>query len=517
MLAVVAPACPIRAEGPATRMRLTDPRHLTERLGRRLTPRREDGPPGAAGPSHAAGRSHPARADARARPHGTGWRSGVTPTVVVLGVISFFTDLSSEMIVPFRLIFLVQVLGTPLGIAGLIEGLAEGATGILKVVAGRRADRVSDRRGLIIGGYSLSNLSKPLLALVTAWPPALGLILIDRAGKAVRVSPRDALIAESAPPDRRGVAFGFHRGADTLGAALGPLLAVVILAATANRLRDVFAWTLIPGVLAIVCAVVFLRDPRSARRSVRGNATRHHENIADTEIPRTGSDTADVAQYAGLDDGVRAPRERPWSGLGSRFWLFAAIATCFALGNSSDAFLFLRTEGLEASLAAVPLVYFAFNVVYALLATPFGAISDRIGRLPVLAVGYAAFTLVYLGWTRAHAPWHAWVLFLAYGVYYAATEGIARAFVADLVPGERRGTALGWYNGLTSAAALPANLAGAWLWSQLGPGATFGLGAWLGAVALGLLIAWWPWLKSNPRPWPDDARTDGGPFYRDLN
>jgi MFS family permease len=471
-----------------------------------------------------------------------GWLRGVTPTVAILGVTSFFTDLSSEMIVPLRLIFLVQVLGTPLAIAGLIEGLAEGATGFLKVVSGRAADRVSDRRSLIVGGYTLSNLSKPLLALVGTWPPALALILSDRAGKAVRGSPRDALIAESAPPDRRGMAFGFHRGADTLGAALGPLLAVAILAVTGNRLRDVFGWTIVPGVLAIVCAVVFLRDPRAARRSVRDGGTLHNEGTEDTEntenrrpeARETGQGAAggrrarrpqpwsatrrgDTGAKAGEASAAGRTGERPWSGLGPRFWLFAAIGTCFALGNSSDAFLFLRTEGLEASLAAVPLIYCAFNVVYALLATPFGALSDRIGRLPVLAVGYAAFTLVYLGWTRAHAPWHAWALFLAYGVYYAATEGIARAFVADLAPTGRRGTALGWYNGLTGAAALPANLAGAWLWSRLGPGATFGLAAWLGAVAFCLLIAWWPWLKANPRPWPDYTTADGGPFYRTLN
>jgi MFS family permease len=185
--------------------------------------------------------------------------------------------------------------------------------------------------------------------------------------------------------------------------------------------------------------------------------------------------------------------------LGARFWLFAAVGTVFALGNSSDAFLFLRTEGLEASLVAVPLVYFAFNVVYALLATPLGSLSDRFGRLPVLALGYAAFTLVYLGWTRASAPWHVWALFAVYGAYYAATEGVARAFVADLVPRGRRGTALGWYGALTGLAALPANIVGAWLWTQYGPGITFALGAWLGATALGLLLAWWPWLRDPTR------------------
>ncbi|HZU78061.1 MAG TPA: MFS transporter [Dehalococcoidia bacterium] len=401
------------------------------------------------------------------------WLRGLSPTVAVLGVISLFTDMSSEMIAPLRLIFLVQTLGTPFAIAGLIEGAAEGATSVFKVLAGRAADRMRSRKRLIVAGYGASNLSKPLLALAASWPVALVLVLVDRTGKAVRGSPRDAMLADAAAPELRGAAFGLHRSADTLGAALGPLLAAAILAGTASNLRAVFAWTLIPGLLAVACAVLFLRDPRRRR-------------------PSPG--TAAVALDAG-----RQATPTP-AAFGPRFWLFTAAAVVFAVGNSSDAFLFLRTEGLEASLAAVPLVYFVFNLVYALLATPLGGLSDRIGRLPLLVAGYAAFALVYLGWTQARLAWQAWVLFACYGVYYAATEGVARAFVADLVPRARRGAALGWFNGLTGVAALPANLIGAWLWSTLGAGATFAFGAWLGAVACGLLLAWWPWLRHAGRP-----------------
>jgi MFS family permease len=407
------------------------------------------------------------------------WFAGITRVVLVLGLISLFTDISSEMIVPLRLLFLVQVLGTPLALAGLIEGVAEGATSLLKIGSGRLADRLPSRRGLVVAGYGGSNLAKPLMALVTTWPAALGLVLIDRGGKAVRGSPRDAMLADAVPSERRGKAFGFHRSADTLGAAIGPLLALLILALTAGNLRAVFAWTLVPGLMALAVALLFLRDPRP----------KHAPDAAAERAP-TGAEAA-------------APRRRALAGLGPRFWLFTAVATCFALGNSSDAFLFLRTEGLEASLVAVPLLYFAFNLVYALLATPLGALSDRWGRLPVLAVGYAAFTLVYLGWARATASWQPWVLFAVYGVYYAATDGVAKAFVSDLVPRARRGTALGWFNGLTGMAAVPANVVGGWVWAQWGPGATFGLGAWVGAVALALLIAWWPWLRRDPLPWPE--------------
>jgi MFS family permease len=402
-------------------------------------------------------------------------RRSIPAIVYVLGASSLFTDIASEMIVPLRLIFLVQTLGTPLALAGLIEGLAESATSLLKIWAGRLADQTRSRRGLVTWGYGISAAAKPLLALVPSWLPALALVLVDRAGKAVRVSPRDAMIADATPEPIRGRAFGLHRSADTLGAAVGPLLALLILNTTGGNLRAVFGWTLIPGALAVAIALLFLR----ARR------TRQTVEISETAA-------------ASAATGARG-------GFGARFWLFAALATCFALGNSSDAFLFLRTEGLESSLVAVPLVYFAFNLVYALLATPLGSLSDRWGRLPVLAGGYLAFTLVYTGWTQATNTAQVWALFLLYGAYYAATEGVARAFVADLIPPARRGAALGWYNGLTGAAALPANIVGAWLWGQFGPGATFAMGAWLGAISFGLLLAWWPWLRRSPRPFPDDA------------
>jgi MFS family permease len=401
----------------------------------------------------------------KSKPPRPGWRAGITRVIVLLGAASLFTDISSEMIAPLRLLFLVQVLGTPLILAGLIEGLAEGVTSILRLYSGRLADRVSRRVPLVISGVTLSNLIKPGLSVVASWPQALGIVLLDRTGKAVRGSPRDVMIADEVTKEHRGKAFGFHRGMDTLGAAFGPLAAAWLLFLHPNDLRAVFAWTLLPGLLAILVVLLLLRVRRAQ--------------------PKEEQREPAAAQEGGA--------------LGTRFWLFLVVATVFALGNSADAFLFLRTEGLEESLTAVPIVYFGFNLVYAALAAPLGALSDRWGRLPVLAGGYAAFSIVYLGWALATQPWHAWGLFLFYAVYYAATEGVARAFVGDLVPQARRGTALGWFNGLTGASAIPANLLGGWLWIQWGPIATFGLSAWAGLVALGLLLAWWPWLR-RPRP-----------------
>ncbi|HMA36931.1 MAG TPA: MFS transporter, partial [Chloroflexia bacterium] len=191
--------------------------------------------------------------------------------------------------------------------------------------------------------------------------------------------------------------------------------------------------------------------------------------------------------------------------LGARFWLFTAISTVFALGNSSDAFIFLRTEGLEHTLEAVPLVYFGYNLVYSLLGTPLGALSDRWGRAPVLITGYLAFAGVYAGWALANQSWHAIVLFLIYGVYAAATDGVSKAMVTDVIPKAQRGTALGWYNGMTGFVALPANVLGGWLWSNFGPTATFAFGAWSGVVAAALMLAWLPWLLGKRPLTPVEA------------
>jgi MFS family permease len=401
--------------------------------------------------------------------------AGISRNVLVLGAVSFFTDVSSEMIVPIRILFLVLVLRTPLPLAGLIEGVAESTASLLKIVAGRMSDRPSRRKPLILFGYGVSNGVKPLLAFVTGWPLALLLIFFDRVGKGVRGSPRDAMMADSTPKQYMGKAFGFHRSMDTFGAAVGPLLTYFILVMTAGDLSSVFLWTAVPGVLSVLIILVFLRDRRK---------------------PQEDADKAVSADATPL----KAERKMsvPARVLGRRFWMFTAISAVFAIGNSSDAFIFLRTAGLESSILAVPLIYFAYNMVYAAFATPLGALSDKLGRLPVLMTGYVAFGLVYLGWAVATEAWNAWVLFLVYGIYAAATEGVGKAFVADMVPKEYRGTAMGWFNGLTGFAALPANLVGGWLWSVAGAPATFMFGAWTSAVAVALVIAWLPWLRRKP-------------------
>lgn len=408
--------------------------------------------------------------------------TGLTRNVFVLGAVSFFTDMSSEMIVPIRILFLVIVLRTPLPVAGLIEGIAESTSSLLKIVAGRLSDHPSRRKPLIFFGYTLSNGVKPILAFVTAWPIALILIFFDRVGKGVRGVPRDAMMADSTPREHMGKAFGFHRSMDTLGAAVGPLFTYFILFFTGGDLRAVFMWTLLPGILSVIVMVLFLRERRasaleSRRQEAEGNIVNRNSEIENPKLEK---------------------RKFRASELGTRFWMFTIICTIFALGNSSDAFIFLRTTELETSIAAVPLIYFAYNLVYAALATPLGVLSDRWGRIPVLMFGFFAFGLVYLGWAYATQGWEAWVLFVIYGIYAAATEGVAKAFITDLVPKEARGTAIGWFSGMTGFASLPANVIGGWLWGIASAPATFIFGAWMSGLALGLLIAWLPWLRSKP-------------------
>jgi MFS family permease len=394
---------------------------------------------------------------------------GITRNVFVLGLVSFFTDIASEMITPIRSIFLATVLLAPLPVIGLIEGIAESTSSLLKIISGWMADRNPNRKPLIVFGYGLASLVKPLLAFVVTWQAALAIIFAERIGKGVRTTPRDAVLADSTAPRHFGKAFGFHRSLDTMGAAVGPLITAAILLVVGQGeegIRTVFLWTAVPGVAAVLVLVFFLRE------RVRVDAAQARLQAQQ-----------EVAHYA-------SP-----SALGARFWMFTAIATLFALGNSSDAFLFLRAQSLGDALATIALVYFAYNAVYALLATPLGALSDRWGRLPILLSGYVVFGLVYAGWAVATQSWNSWLLFMLYGVYTAATDGVARAYVSDLAPQQSRGLALGWFNGLTGFAALPANILAGWLWTTFGAPAAFQYGAFIAALSVALLIAWLPWLR----------------------
>jgi MFS family permease len=374
----------------------------------------------------------------------------LTRNVLAAGLVSFFTDIASEMIVPVLPLFLTSVVGAPVAAVGLIEGVAESTASLVRVFAGVLSDRSGRRKPLMLLGYGLGNVTKPLLAVSTTWPQVLAIRFGDRFGKGIRGAPRDALIADSVDPAVRGRAFGFHRTMDTAGAAVGPLLASGTLALTGDDPRAVFWLASLPGLVSVVVGLLLLRDRPVGPR--------------DAQAPRLG-----------------------FRRLGRPFGLLTAVSTLFALGNSSDAFLILRAQNVGMAVAVIPLAYFSFNALYSLLSTPIGILSDRVGRLPLLVAGYAIFAVVYAGFALAGDALLAGGLFLLYSAYYALTEGTARALVTDLVPPSLRATALGTYATTTGVALLPASVIAGALWDQVGPWAPFAYGAVLAATAALLL------------------------------
>lgn len=381
--------------------------------------------------------------------------AGVSRNVLALGITSFFADISGEMIYPLVPIFLTAVLGAPVAAVGLIEGVAESTASIVKVVSGVWSDRIGRRMPLVLGGYGIAAVAKLLLAVALGWPMVLLARFVDRFGKGFRGSPRDALIAESALPEQRGRAFGFHRSMDTAGAVVGPLLALLLVALLNNRLRLVFAIAVIPGVLSVL-ALALVREPRAA-------------------APRLEKASSTLSfSLAGLD---------------RRLVLFLVAGLIFALGNSSDVFLILRAKGLGLSTTAVVLAYVLYNFVYMGAALPAGIVSDRRGRRNVYVGGLLVFALVYAGFAFAHRGLVVWPLFAVYGLYIALTDGVSKAFIADLAPKERRATILGTYGTLTGLAALIASVAAGLLWDRVNPAAPFALGAGTALIAAALMLA----------------------------
>lgn len=388
-------------------------------------------------------------------PGHVGWRQrlfgGLPRNVVLLGVTSFFADISGEMIYPLVPIFLTVTLGAPVAVVGLIEGVAESTASLVKLGSGWFSDRIGRRMPLIISGYGLAAAGKFLLALAFAWPVVLVARFVDRFGKGVRGSPRDALIADSAPPELRGRAFGLHRSMDTAGAVVGPLLALLLVALLNDRLRLVFLLAAVPGVLSVL-SLAFVREaPRP---------------------PRSATTTA-----AGAPSLVQTFR-----GMDRRLLLFMAASLVFALGNSSDIFLILRAKDLGLSTTATVLAYVVYNFVYMSAALPAGIVSDRLGRQGVFVFGLVIFAAVYAGFAFTSSPLAVWPLFAVYGLYIAMTDGVGKALVSDLAPAGRRASVLGAYGMMTGLLVFVASALAGVLWDQVGPWAPFALGA-VGALA----------------------------------
>ena len=379
-------------------------------------------------------------------------------TVWLIGLISLVNDSSSEMLYPLIPIYLSTVLMAGPRVLGLIEGLAEATSSLLKLFSGVIVDRTRRSRPWVIAGYALAGLGRPLMALATSWPWLLAIRFADRVGKGIRSSPRDALLAASVDADHRGLAFGLHRAMDNAGAVIGPLTASLLLGWQVP-LRDIFLWSALPGALCVALAFL-IQEP-----------------------------AATPAPHRPFDWRLRD--------LPPAFHRYLVVVALFTLGNSSNMFLLLRARGLGVPDAQVPLLWAAVAAVAMVFSTPLSALSDRVGRVQLLVGGYVAYGLFYLalGTLERGGPW-LFALFGFYGVFMAATEGVEKALVADLAPASRRGTAFGWFHLTAGAVLLPASVIFGWLYDRISP---FGAFAFSGGCSLLAAVLLWRWIGVQPR------------------
>lgn len=384
-------------------------------------------------------------------------RFGLTRPVWLLGWVSFFTDMASEMVYPLLPLFLTRVLGASAMSLGVIEGAAEAANSVLKIVSGWLADRWGTPKKLVLGGYGLSSAVRPLIAIATSWPQVLAIRFSDRLGKGIRGAPRDAMLADFAPEHARGRVYGFHRAMDHAGAVAGPLLASAYLYFYPGDYRTLFTLTIIPGVIVIL---VLLRVPERAKATPTPTA--------DLSNPTKPSNPAN---------------------LGSRFYKAMFVILLFSLGNASDAFLLLRLSDLGIAAFWIPLLWSALHVVKVVASLGGGAMSDKFGRRTMIGLGWVVYALVYAGFGVFDARPVVVAIFLAYGVYFGLTEGVEKAWVADMAPATSRGTAFGIYNAVLGAGSLAASLLFGLIWTRVSPHAAFMTGAGLALLATVQLAA----------------------------
>lgn len=413
--------------------------------------------------------------------------------VVALAAVSFFTDVSSEMIYPLLPLFLTGTIGASGATVGAIEGAAESTAALLKLASGWWSDHRARRKPLVLVGYGIASVARPLVALAGAAGQVLAIRLADRVGKGIRSSPRDALIADSVDAAVRGRAFGFHRAADHAGAVVGPLVAFALLGWAEVPLRVVFGLAAVPAAAAMVVLALAVKEPASRRgagvpprlhdRSPKRLG--HHPGDAGRGESSQGESSRSTARRSGSPrdaSNARAADARS-SPLPGRFWAFLGAVLVFTLGNSTDAFLLLRAAHLGVAPSLIPVLWAVLHVVKSAASTPGGALSDRVGRKPLIVGGWLLYALVYVGFAVATRAWHAWALFAVYGVFFGMTEGAEKALVSDIVGVGARGRAFGWYNLAVGIGAFPASLLFGLLWDRGGPEAAFMAGAALALVA----------------------------------
>ena len=377
---------------------------------------------------------------------------GLGKNVFFTGLVSFFMDVSSEMIYPLVPLFLANVLGVNKSMIGLIEGTAESTASLLKVFSGWFSDRIGQRKNLMLAGYAISTLSRPIIAMAGVWQQVLASRFVDRLGKGIRTAPRDAIIAESTETTHLARAFSFHRSMDTMGAVVGPAIALLLLQHHNNDYKMVFWLSMIPGVIAVFIIVAFIKEKTRAA-------------VASAVRPRLFFKHFD------------------W-----KIKFFIVIATLFALGNSSDAFLILRAEQVGIHAVMIPAVYLMFNLIYALSSIPAGMAADKYGKKRIILLGFVLFAGLYYGFAIAENSTAIWVLFAIYGLFMGLTEGIQKAFLATIIPPDFKATAFGVYATAVGLATLPASLIGGMLWDRVSPAATFYFGAATAALSAILFI-----------------------------
>jgi MFS family permease len=384
---------------------------------------------------------------------------GLHPNIFFLGMVSLLTDVSSEMIFTLMPLFLANVLGTPTVLIGLIEGIAESTASLMKVASGWISDKFGKRKILAVSGYGFSTLFKPLMFFAGSWGLALGVRFADRLGKGIRNAPRDALVADSLEPYERGKGFGIHRTMDTAGAAIGLISAAIIIFLLQGGNLDMqlstYQWLVIIGVIPAILALFmffFIQERKKEQKALAN------------QVQKDGQETGKVK-------------------ISSSFYWLMLIIFIFTLGNSSDAFLVLRAQNLGNNVLNIVILLILFNISYAIIAIPAGIISDKLGRKGVIIVGWLLYFATYIGLAFSNSSWQIWPLFVCYGIYYGLTEGVVKAYIADLIPSERRGTAYGIYNGIIGITLLPASLIAGWLWQAFNPAATFYFGAGMALIA----------------------------------
>jgi len=398
------------------------------------------------------------------------------PNIWYLTIGSFLTDVSSEMLNNLIPLFLYNVLGVQTSIIGLIDGIAEATASLVKIYSGALSDRLGKRKSLTVFGYALSTIAKPFLYFATTWERVLGVRFTDRVGKGIRTAPRDALLAGSAKSDQRGRAFGLHRAGDTAGAFVGLGIASLIIwltqsgaaELTQHTFQTVVLVSIFPAVLAVIVLAIGVKEVEAARQGSISQPALTWNAL----VNRFKAFLASVSKFD------------------RRFLNFLVVVIIFTLGNSSDSFIILLGQNNGLTLLQIMGMLMTFNAVYSILAGPFGSLSDRIGRRKLMLAGWTVYGLVYLGFALSKTGAQVWVLFGIYGIYYALTEGAAKAMVADFISQEQRGTAYGLFNAAIGLMALPASLIAGILWQTFSPSAPFVLGASLSLLAGFLLLTW---------------------------